>query len=70
MNSLETSSMNTGKETYNYIKGHGFEIRQGRTTSSTYNAIRPEDHLFELRIRHENPEMIEALLDKIKEWLQ
>ncbi len=53
-----------------YIETQGFEIRHCRTNNSTYNAVRPENHLFELRIRHKDPELIEALLDKIKEWMK
>lgn len=54
----------------NYFNSNGFELRHARTNSSTYNAIHDEDHLFELRIRHEDPELIEILKEKIKEWIK
>lgn len=70
MNELKTYSAKVSKEkTYNYLEGNGFEIRFGVTNTSNYNIVKPEDHLFELRIRHNDSEQIEALLDKIKEWV-
>ena len=53
-----------------YENTNGFEIRHARTNNSTYNAIHPDDHLFELRIRHENPELIQLLKEKIMEWIK
>ena len=53
-----------------YYNANGFEVRHARTNNSTYNAIHPEDHLFELRIRHEDPEMIQILREKIIEWIK
>jgi hypothetical protein len=68
---IKMYSSNIGNnQIYNYIEIHGFEIRVGRTNSSTYNAIKPEDHMFEIRVRHVSPELIEVLREKIMDWLK
>ena len=66
MSEVQTHSAKTDATTvYNYINTYGFEIRQGLAKDYNYTA----DHKFELRIRHSDSEQIEALLDKIKEWM-
>lgn len=54
---------------FTYENKHGFEIRHARTNNSTYNAVNQEDHVFELRIRHADPEMIQLLKEKIMDWI-
>ncbi|QDI74106.1 hypothetical protein [Nitrosopumilus spindle-shaped virus] len=54
--------------TFSYENKNGFEVRHCRTNSSTYNSA-GEDFPFELRIRHEDPELIEVLKEKIMEWI-
>jgi len=60
-------SLKADKDTiYNYFKSNGFEVRQGYAKDYNYT----EDHKFELRIRHSDPQQIEALLEEIKQLVR
>lgn len=66
MSEVQTRSANVGNNTvYTYFDTYGFEVRHGLIKDYNYT----QDHKFELRVRHSDPEQIDALLDKIKEWL-
>ena len=70
MSEAQIRSQKTDANTiYNYIDTQGFEIRQGVDKNYNYRNDDERFAKFELRIRHEEAEQIEALLDKIKEWL-
>lgn len=57
-------------DSFSYENINGFEIRHCLTNSSTFNGLKPEDFPFELRIRHIDPELIQALKEKILEWIK
>lgn len=55
---------------FSYQEIKGFEIRHCRCNSSICNEPNLDKMPFELRIRHEDPELIQALKDKITGWLK
>ena len=55
--------------TFSYETINDFEIRHCRCNSSICNEPNPDKMPFELRIRHDDPEIIQALKEKIKEWI-
>lgn len=48
---------------------NGFEIRHCRCNSSICNEPNKDKMPFELRIRNIDPELIELLKEKIKDWV-
>lgn len=48
---------------------NGFDLRTGRFNNPN-EGIKGEPIKFEIRILHEDPELIITLLEKIKEWIQ
>ena len=56
----------TFKGGYSYLEMNDFEVRHGLIRDYNFT----KDDKFEIRIRNSDPDQTEALLEKIKEWLQ
>lgn len=53
---------------YLYANVNGFEMRKGFVRDYNYN-VEKDPRLSEIRIRHDDHELIEVLYEKIKEWI-
>lgn len=67
--SLEETKKIDKDQFYTYYNNQGFEVRKGFVRNYNYSA-EYDPRQSEIRIRHNDHEVIELLYEKIKEWLE